>query len=54
LATITQAYLKVRYGEFPENRQVIANVETAWEQVHVQGQKMHHQLTKDQRQSKGS
>jgi hypothetical protein len=54
LATITQAYLKVRYGEFPENRQEIADVETAWEQVYGQGQKMLHQLTKDQRQSIGS
>jgi hypothetical protein len=53
LATITEAYLRVRYGEFPENRKEIADVETAWEQVHVQGHKMLHQLSKDQKKSKG-
>jgi len=40
LATITEAYLRVRYGEFPENRQEILDVEIAWGQVHAQGKKM--------------
>ncbi len=33
LATITQAYLKVRYGELPETSQDVEVVATAWEHV---------------------
>ena len=39
LHTITEAYLRVRYGEFPETRQEIDPVEVAWEGVRLQGQK---------------
>jgi hypothetical protein len=38
LANITQAYLQVRYGELPETRQEIEDVEKAWAIVHAQGQ----------------
>lgn len=38
LATITNAYLKVRYGELPETREEIVAVETAWEAVHRAGE----------------
>lgn len=38
LATITHAYLKVRYGELPETREEIVAVETAWEAVHRAGE----------------
>lgn len=39
LNTITEAYLRVRYGEFPETRQEIDPVEVAWEGIRFQGQK---------------
>ena len=39
LNAITAAYLRVRYGEFPETRQEIDSVEAAWEGVRLQGQK---------------
>lgn len=37
LVTITRAYLRVRYGELPETRQEVKEVESAWERVHAQG-----------------
>lgn len=37
LSTITNAYLKVRYGELPETREEVLAVETAWEQVQQAG-----------------
>ena len=37
LNTITNAYLKVRYGELPETREEVLAVETAWEQVQQAG-----------------
>jgi hypothetical protein len=33
LGLITQAYLKIRYGEYPESRQEVQEVETAWGRV---------------------
>ncbi len=39
LDTITRAYLKVRYGEYPETRQEVTAVEQAWEQVRQKGRK---------------
>ena len=39
LNAITEAYLRVRYGELPETRQEIDSVEAAWEGVRIQGQK---------------
>jgi hypothetical protein len=38
LDVITQAYLRVRYGEFPETSQEVEIVETAWDQVRSHGQ----------------
>lgn len=38
LAIITQAYLRVRYGELPETRQEVKAVEHAWKQIRIQGQ----------------
>jgi hypothetical protein len=37
LAKITQAYLQVRYGELPETRQEVEDVEKAWARLHAQG-----------------
>ena len=37
LEQITQAYLRVRYGELPETRQEVQAVEAAWQQVSQQG-----------------
>jgi hypothetical protein len=37
LATITHAYLRVRYGELPEKRGQIEEVESAWERVRKRG-----------------
>ena len=34
---ITQAYLKVRYGEFPENDQEVEQVVSAWNKIKSQG-----------------
>lgn len=38
LQIITNAYLKVRYGELPETREEVLAVEKAWEQVHRAGE----------------
>jgi hypothetical protein len=37
LATITHAYLRVRYGELPEERGQVEEVESAWELVRKRG-----------------
>ena len=37
VSLITQAYLRVRYGELPETLQEVADVEEAWEQVQNTG-----------------
>lgn len=37
LNTITQAYLRVRYGELPETRAEVVEVETAWDRISTQG-----------------
>ncbi|MCJ7659805.1 MAG: DUF4129 domain-containing protein, partial [Anaerolineales bacterium] len=39
LEDITRAYLRVRYGELPETRQEVDQVEESWERVRVQGLK---------------
>jgi hypothetical protein len=39
LRLITAAYLKVRYGEYPETRGELEQVEQAWERVRREGQK---------------
>ena len=37
LEVITHAYLRIRYGELPETRQEVDQVETAWRRVHTAG-----------------
>lgn len=37
LTDITHAYLRVRYGELPETRQEVNEVEAAWERVRAEG-----------------
>lgn len=38
LATITQAYQRIRYGEFPETRKEVDDVEAAWKRIAAEGQ----------------
>jgi hypothetical protein len=33
LETITQAYIRVRYGELPETEEEVENVEQAWRRI---------------------
>jgi hypothetical protein len=40
LELITRAYLKVRYGELPENIQQVREVQSAWEAIKSQGKKL--------------
>jgi hypothetical protein len=40
LEMITSAYLKVRYGQLPENRQEVEEVEGAWERVGIKGKEI--------------
>jgi hypothetical protein len=40
LNVITQAYLRVRYGELPETRTEVDQVESAWERVNLAGNQM--------------
>ncbi len=40
LRVITEAYVRVRYGEFPENKAEIDVVESAWQRVLEEGQRM--------------
>ncbi|MGE5224812.1 MAG: DUF4129 domain-containing protein, partial [Omnitrophica WOR_2 bacterium] len=40
LAVITQAYQRVRYGELPETRQEVVDVESAWQRIAVTGQEL--------------
>lgn len=49
LNCITTAYLKIRYGAYPETREEVEAVETAWEHVRRQGRKdlrLHRQSAK--------
>ena len=39
LALITNAYLRIRYGEFPESRHEVQQVEQAWQYVRQQGER---------------
>ena len=39
LATITQAYVKVRYGQLPERQADLEAVETAWDKIQKEAQK---------------
>ena len=38
LYLITDSYQRVRYGELPETRQEVEDVEFAWKQIQVQGE----------------
>jgi hypothetical protein len=42
LALITQAYLRVRYGELPETLAEVNSIESAWRQVQLEGQSQLH------------
>ena len=39
LRSITQAYLRVRYGELPENVEEVHAVQDAWEDVRAAGRR---------------
>jgi hypothetical protein len=41
LEIITQAYIKVRYGELPETYEEVQQVLMGWEQLKIQGRKIH-------------
>ncbi|MGD8604456.1 MAG: DUF4129 domain-containing protein, partial [Anaerolineales bacterium] len=43
LEVITRAYLKVRYGELPETRQQVEDVESAWQKVETRGKHLYRQ-----------
>lgn len=40
LNTVTQAYLRIRYGELPETQAEVNQVESAWRKVSARGQEM--------------
>jgi hypothetical protein len=40
LALITQAYVKVRYGELPEDRREMDAIESAWKRLSEEGQRL--------------
>ena len=40
LQIITQAYLRVRYGELPETRMEVNQVEAAWAQINAHGKEL--------------
>lgn len=44
---ITNAYLKVRYGEIPESAQEVNTVESAWHRVESVGKEIYHRKSKE-------
>jgi hypothetical protein len=42
LVLITQAYLRIRYGELPETLAEVSSIESAWRQVQLEGQAQLH------------
>ena len=38
--TITEAYVRVRYGELPEREEQVAAIERAWERIRTTGMEM--------------
>jgi hypothetical protein len=42
LRLITEAYVRVRYGEFPESNAEIELVESAWQHLQEEGQRLKH------------
>jgi hypothetical protein len=49
MGVITDAYLRIRYGELPETNQEISLVEEAWERVNALGKEKYSQMSKNQR-----
>ncbi len=47
--TITEAYLRIRYGELPETNQEISQVELSWERVKALGKEKYSQMSKEER-----
>ena len=52
MGVITDAYLRVRYGELPETNQEISQVEGAWERVNALGKEKYSQISKNRRGAK--
>lgn len=52
VGVITQAYVQVRYGEYPETREEVQRVETAWENVRRKGRRLLSNLPKKQNRLK--
>jgi hypothetical protein len=52
IRVITEAYMRIRYGELPETNQEINQVEEAWERVNAVGKEKYSQMPKEQRSSK--
>jgi hypothetical protein len=40
LDLLTQAYVKIRYGELPETQKEVAAIETAWERIKEEGERL--------------
>jgi hypothetical protein len=51
---ITEAYLRVRYGELPETNQEVNQVEQAWEVLRALGKDKYSQMSKEQRSTRSS
>lgn len=45
---ITEAYLRIRYGELPETNQEVSQVEGAWERVKTLGKEKSSQMSKEE------
>ena len=52
IQVITEAYMRIRYGELPETNQEINQVEEAWEQVNTLGKEAYSKMSKEERRSK--
>lgn len=46
---ITEAYLRIRYGELPETVQEVKQVEDAWERVNALGKEKYSKMSKEER-----
>lgn len=49
---ITEAYLKVRYGELPESIEEVNTVEAAWQHLKMLGKEKYSQLSKEKKKNK--
>jgi hypothetical protein len=52
IQVITEAYMRIRYGELPETDQEIDQVEEAWERVNALGKEAYSRMSKEERGSK--